>query len=60
MKMEVTLSPKEIEELVRKHLETKFSKVGEVKLEVKKQLVGQHTNEYYETIFGGATCKVEL
>jgi len=58
MKMTVTLTPKEVEEIIKKHLSTKFKTVGEIKLEVSKDYVGF----YDETVlrFKGATTEVEL
>ena len=60
MKMEVNLSPQEVEEIVKKHLSLKFKKVGDIKMEVSKELRGHYTGEYYETVFKGATCEVEM
>lgn len=58
--MTVTLTPKEVEEIVKTHLETKFKSVGEIKLEVGKELRGTQMDEYYESVFKGATTEVEL
>ncbi len=51
MKMEVTLTPTEVEDIVRTHLEKKFKTVGEVTLVVDKELRGQPYDEYYVTVF---------
>ena len=60
MKMQVTVTPEEVEQIVKEHLSQKFKKVGDVKLEVGKELRGHHTNEHYVTVFKGATCEVEI
>lgn len=60
MKMQVTLTPKEIEQIVKEHLFKKFKTVGEVKLEVGQELRGYAQNEHYVTVFKGATCEVEM
>ena len=60
MIMEVNLSPQEVEEIVKKHLSLKFKKVGDVKMEVDRELRGHYTSESYETVFKGATCEVEV
>ncbi|MEC1479237.1 hypothetical protein [Bacillus haynesii] len=59
MKMQVVLSPEEVKHIIKNHLEKKFSNVGEVTLEVSRELRGHYTNEHYETIFKGAKCEVE-
>jgi hypothetical protein len=59
VKMKVTLSPNEVEEIIKEYLQQKFTNVGEVKMEVSRELRGHYTNEYYETVFKGATCEVE-
>ena len=58
MKMTVNLSPKEVEEIVKVHLLTKFKTVGPIKLEVSKDYVGYH--EATVLRFKGATTEVEL
>lgn len=60
MKMTVTLSKNDIESLIKSHLEKRFEKVGEVKIEVGQELRGNQMNEYYETVFKGASCQVEM
>lgn len=60
MKMQVTVTPDEIKKLVQEHLQTKFSIVGNVKLEVARELVGNQMHEHYETVFKGATCEVDM
>lgn len=60
MKMQVTVTPKEVEEIVKAHLQQKFKTVGEVKLEVGKELQGYGYNEQYVTVFKGAKCEVEM
>lgn len=60
MKMQVTLSSKEVEQIIKEHLSQKFKDVGEVKLEVGQELRGHYTSEHYATVFKGATCEVEL
>lgn len=60
MEMTVTLTPEEVEEIVKSYLESKFKVVGEVKLEVGQELRGHYTNEHYVTVFKGITTKVEL
>ncbi|MCT8138624.1 hypothetical protein H1D32_13260 [Anaerobacillus sp. CMMVII] len=60
MKMQVTLSPKEVEQIVKEHLFTKFKTVGEVKLEIGKQSRGYGYAEETVTVFKGATCEVEI
>jgi len=58
--MKVTLTPKEVEQIVLEHLNKKFKNVGEVKLEVGQESRGHYTNEHYVTVFKGATCEVEM
>lgn len=60
MKLSVTVTPKEVEEIVKTHLLTKFKSVGDIKLEVGQELRGQHTNEHYVTVFKGAKTEVEM
>ncbi|MEK4062180.1 MULTISPECIES: hypothetical protein [unclassified Paenibacillus] len=60
MKMQITLTPKEIEQIVKAHLTQKFKTVGEVELVVGQELRGHYTSEHYATVFKGATCEVEL
>jgi len=60
MKMTVSLSEKEVQTILAEHLAKKFSKVGEVKLEVGKQLRGYHSSERYTAVFKVATCEVEV
>ncbi len=60
MKLQVSLSEKEVQEILEEHLANKFKKVGEVHLEVGKQLKGHYTGEHYETVFKQATCEVEV
>ncbi|MBO3793251.1 hypothetical protein [Bacillus subtilis] len=59
MKLKVSLSPEEVKQIIKSHLEKKFGNVGNVTLEVKRELRGHYTNEHYETIFKGAKCEVE-
>ncbi|ARC67270.1 hypothetical protein B14_200059 (plasmid) [Bacillus licheniformis] len=59
MKMQVILSPEEVKQIVKNHLEKKFDNVGKVKLEVGRELRGHYTNEHYEPVFKGAKCEVE-
>ncbi|KJE31636.1 hypothetical protein [Bacillus licheniformis] len=59
MKMQVTLSPEEVKQIIKNNLEKKFGNVGEVTLEVNRELRGHYTNEHYETVFKGAKCEVE-
>lgn len=54
------MSPDELKELVRDHLEKKFKNVGDVEMDVSKEIRGHHINEYEVTVFKGATCEVEL
>lgn len=60
MKMTVTLTQEEVEEIIKKHLETKFKTVGKIKLEVGEQWVGHGPNEHRTPAFKGATTEVEL
>ncbi|AIW03420.1 hypothetical protein CPT_Moonbeam22 [Bacillus phage Moonbeam] len=60
MKLQVSLSEKEVQEILEEYLAKKFKKVGEVHLEVGKQLKGHYTGEHYETVFKQATCEVEV
>lgn len=60
MKMKVTLTQKEVGQIIKEHLAEKFKVVGEVKLEVGQELRGHYTNEHYETFFKSATCEVEV
>lgn len=60
MKMKVTLTPKEVEQIVKEHLTQKFKTVGEVNLEVGQELRGHYTNEHYEAVFKGVICEVEM
>lgn len=59
MKMTVTLSSSEIQSLIKEYLSTKFKNVGDVKLEIVKELVGHHYNEHYVTKFKGAIVEVD-
>ncbi|WEZ04500.1 hypothetical protein P5666_22380 [Bacillus subtilis] len=59
MKMKVSLSPEEVKQIIKSHLEKKFGNVGNVTLEVKRELRGHYTNEHYEPIFKCAVCEVE-
>ncbi|MDE1367498.1 hypothetical protein [Bacillus licheniformis] len=40
MKMQVALSPEEVKQIIKNHLEKKFGNVGEVTLEVGRELRG--------------------
>jgi hypothetical protein len=60
MKLKITLSPKEVEQILKDHLKEKFSIVSDVKLETGQELRGQGYDEYYEAVFTGATCEVEM
>ena len=60
MKMEVTLSPEEIKEIIKIHLFEKFKTVGDVKIKVEQELRGHGYNEYYVSVFNGAVVEVEL
>ncbi|WHP40751.1 hypothetical protein QIX46_19695 [Lysinibacillus boronitolerans] len=60
MKTKVTLSSKEVEQIVQEYLSKQFKTVGEVKLEVGQELRGHYTNEHYVAVFKGATCEVEI
>lgn len=60
MKMEVTLSPEEIKQIIKDYLDQKFSSVGDVKLSVSEVWQGHGYNEYKTTIFTGAVCEVEI
>lgn len=60
MKITVSLSEKEVQEIIEEYLCKKFHSVGEVHLEVGKQLKGHYTSEHYEAVFKQATCEVEV
>lgn len=59
MKLNVTLAPDEVEQIVKEHLSKKFKTVGKIKLEVGQELRGHYTSERYEAVFKGVTCEVE-
>lgn len=58
--MRITLTPKEVEQIVKEHLSQKFKNVGDIKLEVGQELRGHYTNEHYEAVFKGVSCEVEV
>ncbi|WP_341323398.1 hypothetical protein NSQ62_07960 [Solibacillus sp. FSL H8-0523] len=60
MKTTVTLTTKEVEQILTEYVSKKFKIVGKVKLEVGKELRGHYTNEHYETVFKWAIFEVEL
>ncbi len=60
MKMQITLTQKEVKEILKQHLETKFKNVGNVNIEVGTDWVGYGMNERQVTVFEGATCEVEM
>jgi hypothetical protein len=59
MKMKVTLTPNEVEKIIKEHLEKKFKSVGEIKLEVGQEMRGHYTSERYVAVFKGVTCEIE-
>lgn len=60
MKMQITLTPEEIERIVRESLTQKFKIVGDIEMVVGQELRGHYTNEHYATVFNGAKCEVEM
>lgn len=60
MNMKVSLTPKEVEQIIKDHLAAKFKTVGDITIEVGKELRGHYTNEHYEAVFQGITCEVEM
>lgn len=60
MKMQVTLTPEEVKQIIKDHLDQKFSSVGDVKLNVSEVWQGYGYNEYKSTMFSGVTCEVEI
>jgi hypothetical protein len=61
MKTQLTLTPGDVKHILKEHLEKNGIKiVGEIKLEVGKELAGNQMNEYYTETFKGATCEVDI
>lgn len=60
MKVTIELTPNEIKEVLRTHLLTKFKEVGGIDLVIKKEWVGQYTNEREVMVFKGAKCEIEI
>lgn len=58
--MQIILTPKEIEQIVRRHLTQKFKAVGEIELVTGQELRGHYTSEHYVAVFKGAACEVEM
>ncbi|AID50645.1 hypothetical protein [Bacillus phage CP-51] len=56
----VTLDPKEIKEILIKHLKEEYPgmAVKDIDFEVDKQLEGYGMQEHYVTRFNGATCSM--
>ncbi|AYJ76314.1 hypothetical protein [Bacillus phage BM-P1] len=60
MKMKISLPPEEVQQIIKDYLQTKFNVVGEVSLELDQEIRGYGSSEYYQGVFKGATCEVEV
>lgn len=60
LKTEVTLSEKDVQEIVKAHLLTKFKSVKDVTVIMQQEMRGYYQDEHYEMVFKGIKCEVEI
>lgn len=60
MKMQVTLTPEEVKQIIKDHLQKKFRVVGDVTLDVSETWQGYGYNEHKLVSFKGAVCEVKV
>lgn len=60
MEMTITLSRKEVENIIREHMSSKFKNIKDMDFVISSKQMGCQKEPYMQNVFDKLTCKVEV